>query len=124
MRYALVVLTMLACGAAVAEDATWSGWWTVGKLEAAQGLAYSIDSGHVLKDLPVAGALIEKFGMGAGELGIDYDLLFGTTAEGQQVIVGAGVSIRFADEYLVLKGGVGLTSKGEAGLYVAVGLRW
>ena len=119
MRYALAVLALLAIAQAARSDETaWSGWWTVGDLDAAQGLAYGVDSGHVVGDLPFAGETIRHLGLGLEDTAIWYDLLLGTDEEGKVGVVGVGVSLNLGDEFIQLKAGFGVLSSGGAGFYL------
>ncbi len=123
----LVLATLLATLATCAladfqvGDHTWSGYWSVGGDIKTQGVAYDISTGYTVADIP----LIEKvncFGLNLEKIEFHYDFLLGVTDEGQQAVLGAGLSLNVGDGHFHAKAGLGIDTDSRVFGYVGIGL--
>ncbi len=129
IRFILLVWLLLAIGTSVSladfqvGDHTWSGYWSVGGDIKTQGVAYDIDTGYTVADFP----LVEKvnhFGLNLEKIEFHYDFLLGVTDEGQEAVLGAGLSLNVCDGHFHAKAGLGIDTDSRVFGYVGIGLKF
>lgn len=129
----LITIAAVACVAmAVAQahgdvtvtDNSFSVWWSIGSDHNPTGIAKSYDTGYTIADLPVAGKVVERFSQGLGAAPLTFDVLLGSTDDGETFLAGGGVAASIGDQHIRAAVGVGLLTTGQGTAYVSLSVRF